>query len=107
MVLPSQEAPAARCIKEGELVVVYENYNSIKFVYVDPKAQYNNRYGSFAQKVAAAAAAAVAAAAAECPGRPASSGISGSWRTLLTPLLPHTHTPARRRTGWACALAAA
>lgn len=46
-----QSAAAARTIKEGDLVIVYESFQSIKHVYVDSKAQFQNRYGAFNQKV--------------------------------------------------------
>lgn len=42
---------ASRTIKEGDLVIVYESFQSIKHIYVDPKAQFQNRYGCFNQKV--------------------------------------------------------
>lgn len=48
-------AAAPNTIKEGDLVIVYESFQSIKHVYVDPKAQFQNRYGAFAQKVRTAA----------------------------------------------------
>jgi len=34
-------------------VIVYESFSSIKHVYVDSKAQFQNRYGSFSHKVSA------------------------------------------------------
>lgn len=42
---------ASRVIQEGDLVIVYESFQSIKHIYVDPKAQFQNRYGCFNQKV--------------------------------------------------------
>lgn len=42
---------AANTIKEGDLVIVYESFQSIKHLYVDSKAQFQNRYGRFNQKV--------------------------------------------------------
>jgi len=57
MVLPcSEPVPAERKIKEGDLVVVYENYTSIKAVYVDIKDKVQNRYGTFMHKVGLIAA---------------------------------------------------
>ena len=44
-------AAASNTIKEGDLVIVYESYSSIKPIYVDSKAQFQNRYGAFSQKV--------------------------------------------------------
>jgi hypothetical protein len=46
-------ASVAKCntIKEGDLVIVYESFQSIKHVYVDSKAQFQNRYGCFNHKV--------------------------------------------------------
>lgn len=38
-------------MQEGDLVIVYENFNSMKAVYVDAKATFENRFGSFPQKV--------------------------------------------------------
>lgn len=42
---------AGRTIQEGDLVIVYESFQSMKHIYVDPKAQFQNRYGAFNQKV--------------------------------------------------------
>lgn len=53
---PAPAAPAAagagggRTIQEGDLVIVYESFQSMKHIYVDPKAQFQNRYGCFNQK---------------------------------------------------------
>jgi hypothetical protein len=46
-----QDAAGPRPIQEGDLVIVYESYNSIKSLHVDPKGQFSNRFGNFAQKV--------------------------------------------------------
>lgn len=52
MVLPSEQAgPSPRTIQEGDLVVIYESFNSIKFAYVDKKYNYANRFGTFHHKV--------------------------------------------------------
>lgn len=52
MVLPSPHVGTEpRLIQDGDLVVVYENINSIKSVYVSSKATFQNRYGAFPQKV--------------------------------------------------------
>lgn len=52
MVLPSEAAgPSPRTIQEGDLVVIYESFNSIKFAYVEKKASYVNRFGTFHHKV--------------------------------------------------------
>eukprot|EP00878_Enallax_costatus_P018309 GHUV01019267.1.p1 GENE.GHUV01019267.1~~GHUV01019267.1.p1 ORF type:complete len:388 (+),score=88.38 GHUV01019267.1:192-1355(+) len=51
MVLPSEPAgPSPRTIQEGDLVVIYESFNSIKFAYVDKKSSYVNRFGTFQHK---------------------------------------------------------
>lgn len=44
-------ATAKRTIKAGDLVVVYEGFSSMKYVTIDPKGQFNNRYATFLQKV--------------------------------------------------------
>lgn len=56
MMLPASDPAAhavgsARTIKAGDLVVVYEGYNSMKYVYVDPKASFANRYATFFHRV--------------------------------------------------------
>ena len=52
MVLPQpSEGPGPRTIKEGDLVIVYESYTSIKSVYIDCKATYASRFGSFPHAV--------------------------------------------------------
>jgi len=40
-----------RCIKAGDLVIVYERFDSMKSVYVNPGESYGNRYGNFKLKV--------------------------------------------------------
>lgn len=42
--------PAGRAIKAGDLLVIYEGYQSLKAVYVDPKKCHNTRNGSFFHK---------------------------------------------------------
>ncbi|DBA83487.1 TPA: hypothetical protein ACH3X2_006417 [Trebouxia sp. C0005] len=39
-----------RCIKAGDLVIVYERFDSMKHVYVNPGESYGNRYGNFKLK---------------------------------------------------------
>ena len=38
-------------MQEGDLVVVYEHYNSMKAVYISAGAKFENRFGSFPHKV--------------------------------------------------------
>lgn len=40
----------SRCIKAGDLVIVYERFDSMKSVYVNPGESYGNRYGNFKLK---------------------------------------------------------
>lgn len=40
-----------RYIKAGDLVIVYERFDSMKSVYVRPGESYGNRYGNFMLKV--------------------------------------------------------
>eukprot|EP00951_Prasinocladus_malaysianus_P047686 scaffold651544_cov42-Prasinocladus_malaysianus.AAC.1 len=41
-------APGGRLIADGDLVVVYEGYDSMKAVYIDAaKGQFCNRHGNF------------------------------------------------------------
>lgn len=42
---------SSRCIQEGDLVIVYERFDSMKSVYVNPGQSYGNRYGNFKLKV--------------------------------------------------------
>jgi hypothetical protein len=52
MVIPSEHtSPSPRCISEGDLVIVYESFNAIKAVTVEPKGHYQNRFGAFFHKV--------------------------------------------------------
>lgn len=44
-------AEPGRCIQEGDLVVVYEGFDSMKSVRVTAKGHYNNKFGSFAHAV--------------------------------------------------------
>ena len=44
------DVPAGRTIKAGDLVVVYEGYQSLKAVYIDPVKCHNTRNGSFPHK---------------------------------------------------------
>ena len=41
----------SRCIKAGDLVIVYERFDSMKSIYVRPGESYANRYGNFKLKV--------------------------------------------------------
>lgn len=41
----------ARTVKEGDLVVVYERFDSMKACTVTLKGQFSNRWGDFATKV--------------------------------------------------------
>ncbi|KAI8463851.1 MAG: tRNA methyltransferase complex GCD14 subunit-domain-containing protein [Monoraphidium minutum] len=51
MVLPQPaEGPGPRLIKEGDLVIVYESYSSIKSVYINSKQTYSSRFGNFPHK---------------------------------------------------------
>ena len=40
-----------RCIQAGDLVIVYERFDSMKAVRVTPGESYGNRYGNFKLKV--------------------------------------------------------
>ena len=42
---------SSRCIQAGDLVIVYERFDSMKSVYVKPGESYGNRYGNFKVKV--------------------------------------------------------
>ena len=44
-------ALAPRLIAEGDLVVVYERFDSMKGVKIDPKKSFDNKFGFFALKV--------------------------------------------------------
>ncbi len=46
----------AQTIKEGDLVVVYERFDSMKAVTVTPKGQFGNCFGNFQTKVLQSAA---------------------------------------------------
>lgn len=48
--LAEQAAAEPRRIKAGDLVIVYERYDSMKSMTVTHKGQYNNRWGSFKMK---------------------------------------------------------
>ena len=41
----------SRCIKAGDLVIVYERFDSMKSVYVTPGESFGNRFGNFKLKV--------------------------------------------------------
>jgi hypothetical protein len=47
------DVPAGRTIRAGDLVVVYEGYQSLKAVYIDPAKCHNTRNGSFPHKASA------------------------------------------------------
>lgn len=49
---PGVVSTSIRCIQAGDLVVVYERFDSMKSVYVNPRESYGNRYGNFKLKVA-------------------------------------------------------
>jgi hypothetical protein len=57
LVATGQHADAYKSptIQHGDLVIVYENVNVMKAMYVDKKASFSNKYGNFAQKVPHAA----------------------------------------------------
>ena len=42
---------SSRSILAGDLVIVYERFDSMKSVYVNPGESYGNRYGNFKLKV--------------------------------------------------------
>lgn len=44
-------ANPCRPIADGDLVIVYEGFDSMKAVRVSANGNYNNKYGSFAHKV--------------------------------------------------------
>ena len=55
MILHTETSAASttgRCIKAGDLVIVYERFDSMKSVYVNPAESYGSRYGNFKLKVA-------------------------------------------------------
>jgi tRNA (adenine57-N1/adenine58-N1)-methyltransferase len=45
------------CIREGDLVVVYEGHSSMKAVYVSAKGRFENRFGVFSHQASRWAAA--------------------------------------------------
>ncbi|KAL0032159.1 hypothetical protein WJX77_008335 [Trebouxia sp. C0004] len=47
---PDAVSTTGRCIKAGDLVIVYERFDSMKSVYVNPGESYGNRYGNFKLK---------------------------------------------------------
>jgi hypothetical protein len=47
------DVPAGRTIRAGDLVVVYEGYQSLKAVYIDAAKCHNTRNGSFPHKASA------------------------------------------------------
>ena len=51
--LHTAESAANPCrpIADGDLVIVYEGFDSMKAVRVSANGNYNNKYGSFAHKV--------------------------------------------------------
>ena len=63
---------SGRCIQAGDLVIVYERFDSMKSVYVTPGESYGNRYGNFKLKVSDKALIATAIRATRAP-----------WRTAL------------------------
>jgi hypothetical protein len=48
------DADEPRTIQPGDMVIVYERYDSMKSLTVSQKGRYNNRWGSFPMKVASA-----------------------------------------------------
>ena len=53
MVLHRAAGAISTCstIRAGDLVIVYERFDSMKSVYVNPGESYGNRYGNFKLKV--------------------------------------------------------
>ena len=49
--IPTEGEAVPRLVKDGDLVVVYEGYESMKSVKVTAKGQFQNRFGCFAMKV--------------------------------------------------------
>ena len=47
----STSTPTGRAVKAGDLVIIYEGYQSLKAAYVDPKKCHNCYAGAFAHKV--------------------------------------------------------
>jgi hypothetical protein len=44
-------AGSSGTIQEGDLVIVYESFSSIKYVYVTQKGCFSNKFGNFLHKV--------------------------------------------------------
>ena len=49
--LACSASPQTYVIKDGDLVIVYESYASMKAIVVTKNGRFDNRYGSFAHKV--------------------------------------------------------
>lgn len=45
------DATEPRSIQAGDMVIVYERYDSMKSMTVSQSGRYNNRWGAFAMKV--------------------------------------------------------
>ena len=101
-------ADPGRCIQEGDLVVVYEGFDSMKSVRVTAKGNYNNKFGSFAHAVSdgsrrhtCMAAAAAAVGCCLLPAHVACWAILCSIWARFT--LPMERNPPRVRTPCCCA----
>lgn len=44
------EGPGPRLMAEGDLVIVYERFDSMKALTLTAKGTYNNKFGNFAMK---------------------------------------------------------
>ncbi len=51
MLLHAEGSTSPRCIQEGDMVVVYERFDSMKAVTVTLRGSFNNKFGNFAMKV--------------------------------------------------------
>lgn len=74
-----QDGPAVRTVKEGDLVVVYERFDSMKSCRVTSKGQFSNKWGDFAVKVGMGRHLEGGKGGAGHPGPPGSRCRKGAW----------------------------
>jgi hypothetical protein len=93
MVLPKPvEGLEPLLIKEGDLVIVYESYTSIKSAYMDSKGTYTSRFGNFLHKVRCGCDAATQATA------PPLETTTYVWQSDSAAMAPYGTMPAGKRT---------
>jgi hypothetical protein len=91
VMLACSASPQTDVIKEGDLVIVYESYASMKSAVVTRKGQFSNRYGNFKHEVrlllerARAARQPAARSPRPLAAAPASSSGSAGWVFLALP----------------------